>query len=313
MFAPISQSVHDAYSLCDGALLEAWRIPLLVWLLAFYNLGMFQLRCTVRDCQQLLEQRERELVCCAGHHFDQAKQGYWNLLQPQDKKSKNPGDSEDAVLARHRWLQDGHAHSLVETLRPWCGANLGGVSQRTLDLGCGEGSFGPALFSNEADSYCGIDLSKRAIKLAARVWPAATWVLANADRTLPAADQSVQRVISLFGRRPVSEIHRVLIPGGTCVVAVPGEEDLIELREQVQQAGHSRSRWNVIVDEMSRAGLDVVEQRQWRRNVKLEPAAIADALAMTYRAVRHSQRSRLEGVQAMNVTLAADLILLRRN
>ena len=146
---------------------------------------MFQLRCTVRDCQQLLEQRERDLVCRANHHFDQAKQGYWNLLQPQDKKSKNPGDSEDAVLARHRWLQHGHAISLIETLRPWFAANGTETNQRTLDLGCGEGSFGPALFSNEADSYCGIDLSKRAIKLAARGWPDATWVLANADRVLP--------------------------------------------------------------------------------------------------------------------------------
>ncbi|MDP1563390.1 MAG: methyltransferase domain-containing protein [Pirellulaceae bacterium] len=272
---------------------------------------MFQLRCTVRDCQQLLEQRERELVCGAGHHFDRAKQGYWNLLQPQDKKSKNPGDSEDAVLARHRWLQRGHAGSLIETLRPWLASDKQ-VDPRTLDLGCGEGSFGPALFPGDAHAYCGIDLSKRAIKLAVRRWPDATWVLANADRVLPAADESVQRVLSLFGRRPISEIHRVLVPGGICVVAVPGEEDLIELRQEVQQAGHRRSRWEMIAEEMSQAGLEVIDQKQWHTTVDLQPDAMADALAMTYRAVRHSQKSRLDAVQAMNVTLAADLLLLQR-
>jgi 23S rRNA (guanine745-N1)-methyltransferase len=272
---------------------------------------MFQLRCTVRDCQQLLEQRERELVCGAGHHFDRAKQGYWNLLQPQDKKSKNPGDSEDAVLARHRWLQRGYAGSLIETLRPWLASDQQ-VDPRTLDLGCGEGSFGPALFPGDAHAYCGIDLSKRAIKLAVRRWPDATWVLANADRVLPAADESVQRVISLFGRRPISEIQRVLVPGGICVVAVPGEEDLIELRQEVQQAGHRRSRWEMIAEEMSQAGLEVIDQKQWHTTVNLQPDAIADALAMTYRAVRHSQKSRLDAVQAMNVTLAADLLLLQR-
>jgi 23S rRNA (guanine745-N1)-methyltransferase len=273
---------------------------------------MFQLRCTVRGCQEVLELHERALVCRGNHHFDQAKQGYWNLLQPQDRKSKNPGDSEDAVMARHRWLQRGHATSLIETLGPWLALTGTEANRRTLDLGCGEGSFGPALFFDEADSYCGIDLSKRAIKLAARGWPDATWVLANADRVLPAADQSVRRVISFFGRRPVSEIHRVLVPGGICVVAVPGEDDLIELREQVQQAGHRRSRWEAIADEMSDAGLEVVEQKHWHSNVLLQPDAIADALAMTYRAVRHSQKSRLDAVQAMNVTLAADLLLLRR-
>lgn len=180
-------------------------------------------------------------------------------------------------------------------------------------MGCGEGSFGPAFFSSEPDSYCGIDLSKRAIKLAARGWPAATWVLANADRVLPAADQSVHRVISLFGRRPASEIYRVLVPGGICVVAVPGEDDLIELREQTQQVGHRRSRWELVADEMRAAGLDIVDRKNWHNTVRLEPDAIADALAMTYRAVRHSQQARLETIQTMNVTLAADLLLLRRS
>jgi len=138
-------------------------------------------------------------------------------------------------------------------------------------------------------------------------------VLANADRVLPAADQSVQRVISLFGRRPISEIQRVLVPGGICVVAVPAEDDLIELREQVQQAGHRRSRWELIADEMTQIGMEVVEQKHWRSTVKLEPDAIVDALAMTYRAVRHSQKSRLDSLQTMDVTLAADLLWLRRN
>jgi 23S rRNA (guanine745-N1)-methyltransferase len=270
---------------------------------------MFELRCTVRGCCELLQCRGRELVCSAGHHFDQAKQGYWNLLQPQDRKSKIPGDSEDAVLARHRWLARGHATGLIEALRPW--VEIQKQPTRTLDLGCGEGSFGPALFPANATGYCGIDLSKRAIKLATHQWPEATWVLANADRTLPAADTSVDRVISLFGRRPTSEIGRVLARGGSCIIAVPGEDDLIELREQVQQAGHRRSRWEIIVEEMTAAGIEFVEHKNWQKIVNLGPDAIADALAMTYRAVRHSEHARLDTLAAMKVTLAADLILFR--
>jgi 23S rRNA (guanine745-N1)-methyltransferase len=103
----------------------------------------------------------------------------------------------------------------------------------------------------------------------------------------------------------------VLKPSGICIVAVPGEEDLIELREQVQQSGHRRSRWEVIVEEMSASGLELVEHKHWQEKVDLEPDAIADALAMTYRAVRHSQQARLESVSKMNVTLAADLVLFR--
>ncbi|MGI9496483.1 MAG: hypothetical protein ACR2NK_10545 [Mariniblastus sp.] len=57
----------------------------------------------------------------------------------------------------------------------------------------------------------------------------------------------------------------------------------------------------------------MIDQKLWKSIVNLEPDAIADALAMIYRAVRHSQKSRLDAVQAMDVTLAADLLSLRRN
>lgn len=248
--------------------------------------------------------------CQRGHHFDRAKEGYYSLLQPQDRKSKIPGDAESAVLARHRWLARGHAVGLIDAIRPWLPVDSS--DPRTIDLGCGEGSFGPALFAGQANGFCGIDLSKRAIKLASRGWPEATWVWANADRTLPVADASMDRVLSLFGRRPVTEMHRVLKQDGVCIVAVPGEEDLIELREQVQQSGHRRSRWETIVDEMSDAGLRCIERQSWCEVKSLDRDDIADAMAMTYRAVRQSQASRLESVPAMPVTLAADLMLFRR-
>lgn len=272
---------------------------------------MFELRCTVRGCENTLQRRDQALICSAGHHFDRAKAGSWSLLQPQDRKSAKPGDSDDAVLARQRWLARGHASGLVEALRPWVQLDAT-TTPRTMDLGCGEGSFGPALFPDEAAGYCGIDLSKRAIRLAARNWPQATWVLANADRFLPAVDQTVDRVVSLFGRRPVSEVARVLAPGGMFIAAVPGSEDLIELRESVQESGHRRSRWEAVVDEVVGSGLVFVQHKQWRERLELDPDAIADALAMTYRAVRRSQQTRMETLTAMQVTLAADLMLFRR-
>ena len=270
---------------------------------------MFQLHCTVRNCPHLLALKADGLFCDAGHHFDRPKGGFWNLLQPQDKKSLTPGDSEDAVLARHRWLQRGHAAGLIEALLPWAKKS---PMERVMDLGCGEGTFGPALFGNSETSYCGVDLSKRAIRLAAKRWADGTWVLANADRFLPAADQSVDCVVSLFGRRPANEIARVLKPGGQCIVAVPGEEDLIQLREQVQQTGRRRSRWEVVVEELKLAGLTFQQHQLWSTSVELEPDAIADALAMTYRAVRKSQQGRVEQLDTMTVTLAADLILFNR-
>lgn len=276
---------------------------------------MFELRCTVRDCKLALIQNEKTLRCDVGHSFDRAKEGYWNLTQPQDKKSTNPGDADESVLARHRWLQRGHSEELVKSLKS-CIDNQqqpGQSHHRVLDLGCGEGSFGPAVFPDNAASYCGIDLSRKAIKLASRGWPEATWVLANADRGLPVADASVHRVMSLFGRRPVTEIERVLTGDGICIVAIPGEDDLIELREQVQQSGHRRSRWELVVEEMKAAGLELAQHAKWNQRVDLGADEIVDALTMTYRAARNSQKSRLVGIDRMKVTLSADILLFRRS
>ena len=272
---------------------------------------MFELRCTVRNCSHILNRNENGLTCAAGHHFDQAKEGYWNITQPQDKKSLNPGDTPDAVQARHRWLERGHAAGLIEALQAW--HPKADPNMRVLDLGCGDGTFGPSLFPSHASSFCGIDLSKPAIKLAAKRWPEATWALANADRGIPAVDSSVGCVMSLFGRRPVAEIARVLSPTGRCIVAVPGEDDLIELREQVHKEGRRRSRIDAIVEEIESHGLSCVDQKRWQTQIEVSPDEITDALAMTYRAVRRSEHSRIASIEATKVTLAADLMCFEKN
>lgn len=285
---------------------------------------MFELVCTVRNCGLPLELSDG-LRCPSGHHFDRAKPGYWNLTQPQDKKSSNPGDSEDAVDARSKWLARGYGQGIIDALRPWLLANGSQAADqpageagslqtcRVVDLGCGEGTFGDALFDRESYSYCGIDLSKSAIKRAASRFKHLTWVLANADRFLPADSDSVDLVISLFGRRPIEEIARVLKASGACIVAVPGADDLLELRAVAQQHGRQRSRWESIEVEFRSQGLVLAERKNWKHAVQLSKQAATEAMAMTYRGVRTSQQQRLDELpDETEVTLEADLLLFQK-
>jgi 23S rRNA (guanine745-N1)-methyltransferase len=62
---------------------------------------------------------------------------------------------------------------------------------------------------------------------------------------------------------------------------------------------------------MKEIGMDCVAHTLWSQQRALAPDAIADALAMTYRAVRHSQRTRLDTVGETTVTMAADLMRFR--
>lgn len=254
---------------------------------------MVTILCPVRGCGAPLERRERSWTCPRGHSFDIARSGYCNLLQPQDRKSKSPGDPQEAALARRRFLEAGHGDFLLRAL-------LEEVESSTvLDVGCGEGFFLGSLSKNREAH--GVDLSVPAIDLAARRWPEVSWWVVNADRALPFADGSFDAVLSIAGRRPASELRRVLSHKGRLLVAIPGEDDLIELREAVLGEGRLLGRVERTVSEL--AGLFELESHRTVRSV--EKVDAQDALTATYRGARQSQRKALGEMQ---VTLSFDLL-----
>ena len=74
------------------------------------------LACTVRGCDRPLAREERRLICAAGHAFDVARHGYVSLLQPQDRRSRVPGDAPEAVAARARLLEAGVGRAVIDAI-----------------------------------------------------------------------------------------------------------------------------------------------------------------------------------------------------
>src|ERR1700745_1938513 len=100
------------------------------------------LLCTVRDCHLPLTRVEekggRRLVCPQGHSFDIARSGYINLLQPQERRSKQPGDTPAAVEARQRLHDRGGSAPLLEAIAEAIAAS---PRDTVLDAGCGDGFY----------------------------------------------------------------------------------------------------------------------------------------------------------------------------
>src|ERR1700686_4410103 len=94
-----------------------------------------QLLCTVRNCRLPLRRGDGRFVCDNAHSFDTARNGYINLLQPQDRRSRNPGDSTAAIEGRRRFLDRGFAEPLQRAI---CDLLKEGP---VLDAGCGEGYY----------------------------------------------------------------------------------------------------------------------------------------------------------------------------
>src|SRR4028119_1696627 len=209
------------------------------------------LLCPVRGCGTPLVREERTFRCPRRHAFDLSRSGYCNLLQPQDRKSKNPGDPKEAVLARRRFLEAGHGAFLAEALLETFDALALPPRPAVLDVGCGEGFFRGTLANEREIEGSGVDLSTPAIDLAARRWPGVSWFVVNADRSLPWAEGSFDLVLSLTARRPAAELRRVLKPEGRLLVTIPGEDDLIELREAVLGEGIRRDRVPGVIAELA--------------------------------------------------------------
>lgn len=92
-------------------------------------------------CQQPLTFDHRAWRCENQHQFDQAKEGYVNLLPVHHKRSKQPGDSADMMQARRHFLDAGHYQPLRQRVGDWLMQLLPEHPVSVLDIGCGEGYY----------------------------------------------------------------------------------------------------------------------------------------------------------------------------
>lgn len=249
-------------------------------------------------------------TCSRGHSFDIARSGYINLLQPQDRRSTNAGDPAAAVDARRRLLAAGIGGDIVQAFITHA-ARLVESNGIVADLGCGAGDALWLLHARQPIDGIGLDLSADAVNIAARRFPALTWVVANADRRLPLLDNVASLVLSLHARRNPDECHRVLVPGGHLLIAVPAPDDLIELRQAVQGQRVERDRVaDVIAHHEPRFAL--VHRIDARERHTLAGEYLRDGLRGTYRGERTSAAARIEAVGTLDVTFASDIVVLRR-
>ncbi len=180
------------------------------------------LRCPV--CGSPLHAAGTALRCPAKHSFDIARQGYVDLSAG---RVTHAGDTPEMISARQALLAAGHFRVLTEALVDAVGDHPPGLA---VDVGTGTGHHLAALLAARPhDVGLAVDVSKPALRRAARAHPRIGAIRADVWRGLPVAGAAAGAVVNVFAPRSGAELHRILRPDGTLVVVTPAPRHLAEL------------------------------------------------------------------------------------
>lgn len=176
------------------------------------------------------------LRCASGHTFDIARQGYVNLL-PGDARSTT-ADTAEMVAARERFLQAGHFAGLGTRLADTVAAQAGRDRDAetrdgpdcVLDAGAGTAYYLIGILDRLPQAVgMAVDLSKHALRRAARAHERLGAVACDIWRGLPVRDGAVATVLDIFAPRNAVEFRRVLAPQGRLMMVTPTDRHLQEL------------------------------------------------------------------------------------
>jgi 23S rRNA (guanine745-N1)-methyltransferase len=199
------------------------------------------LRCPV--CEDTLTRADpRTLRCPRGHSLNIAKQGYASLATGRTPHS---GDTTEMITAREAFLAAGHYAFIADAVTaaarqavgtppdaPQTGPAPGPDVSAGLvvDAGTGTGYYlARALDALPHLAGLGLDVSKPALRRAARAHDRAAAALADLWRPLPLASASVSVILNVFAPRNGAEYRRILRPGGALLVVTPAAGHLREL------------------------------------------------------------------------------------
>ncbi len=274
-----------------------------------------QLSCPV--CQAELLGDNRQLRCAQGHSFDAARQGYFNLLLVQRKRSRDPGDNPDMVQARRQFLCRQHYQPLSDAINQLSHTLLSEATDpKILDVGCGEGYYTARLREHlltlgHTPDMAGLDISKHAIKAATQRSRDIQWLVASAAE-MPLPAYQLDLALLLFSRILPAPLAQVLKPGGQLLIAWPGQDHLRQLRERIYTEVH-----DTVLDV---AGLlephfSQSEIKTVRYDFTLTGAdAIGELLAMTPHGQRlkNEARERILNLSSLTLTLDVNLGVFQR-
>lgn len=279
------------------------------------------------------------------HPFDVARQGYVNLLPVQQKKSKAPGDSQESIDARKRFLNHGHYASLQGLISQkmtellYQDKQVGDHKSKSvnwLDIGCGEGYYTQAMAQlglDAIDTLIAADISKPAVvelakvsKMAGQLWyqqneqpstqTTVIYPLVTSAAHLPLRPHSMTGISSIFSPILPEAFAEVLADDGYLIIAKPDIGHLATMRDALFDSVREHDS-DKFLQELA-PYFTLIDTHRVSTELTLSADDLADLMTMTpyaYRARSEKRKALLAAVEteAFNTEAKFVVYVLRKS
>lgn len=226
------------------------------------------LKCPV--CGRELYDEDRVWRCENRHSYDVAKEGYVNLLSAH-RSGDNVGDNKEMARSRRDFLNKGYYEPLARAVTD-CLSRYSADGDTVLDICCGEGYYTAYAAARLKRSFCGFDLSKNMVRLAAKRGCSAGFFVANIA-SIPVRDKAVKAAFHLFAPFHAAEFRRIIADDGAILTAIPGRDHLLGLKEVLYDEPYLNDE-----KEPDAEGLESIERIRVRGEITLQGREDIDAL-----------------------------------
>jgi len=225
---------------------------------------------TCPNCKDLLIADTHSLKCQSGHSFDKAKAGYINLLLPNQKKTSDPGDSKQMILAREQFLSDGHYNFLIDTLNLLFESQLKLKSKKKQDLHF-------------------------------------TYLVASAFN-IPLTNDSADYILNVFSPLDLNEANRILNEEGNIVKVIPGPEHMKEVAMLVYDT-FKPHHTNFKSEVLNHGQFQVIEEIDLTQTITFDDDSIKNLVAMTPYRFKFTS-DQFDELSSMNITVSFQILVL---
>lgn len=261
-------------------------------------------------CGAALMYENKTYRCKNGHVYDQARQGYVNLLPVQSKHSLHPGDTKEMLLARRAFLNGGYYQPIAESVVQVLKRYLSGIMPALLiDVGCGEGYYTAYIEKKSGISCIGADISKDGVKMACSRSKSIQWLVATASH-LPLADCTANAVTAMFALFLPDEYARILKKGGIVVEVTVASEHLHEMKSIIYDEVFPQEKYPAPCGEK----FEELLCEKYVFQCPLDNTALVHLLKMTphFWRIHQQRREQLEKTAGLTVTAAYWVRVLRK-